>query len=419
MLRLISQPDDAFRLGDYLILHLKQPEWTEFRAAIAFVKQSGVRHISDALAEFSRRATVRLSVGIDLAATSKEGLSGLLDCVAGRGEVWIFHNENTSTFHPKVYLFKGKERADLVVGSGNLTEGGLFTNYEASLAISLDLTLKADKGLLAQVETVLDRWSTPSQGIVLQLTDELIEQLADNGDIPTEEEAREIQAKIRQAKKPADRKEGESLFGRVPVQKAPPVPKQPRGAVASAGESVIGQPESSVQLSLLATGAAPITEGVHRGFLMVLQNTDVGVGQTTAGTSKRSPEIFIPVEAVRPVKSRKAQVCDPEFWGWEHLFVDDPSWSGKKDRHLRLRYGADTLDAILWYNPDKKDYRLRNNTLRNAGNVGDIIQIERGKPESGYDYSVRIVQQGTPAHGEALKLCVNRPHSSKKWWGYY
>lgn len=419
MLSLISQPDDVFRLGDYLNSHLKQPDWTEFRAAIAFIKQSGVRHISDALAEFSHRAAVRISVGIDLANTSKEGLSGLLECVEGRGGVWIFHNENASTFHPKVYLFKGKDRADLVVGSGNLTEGGLFTNYEASLSVSLDLTLEADRELLAQVETALDRWSDPSQGIVLQLTNELIERLAGNGDIPTEEEAREIQAKIRQAKKPPDRKERESLFGRVPVQQAPSVPKQPKSAFAAGGKSVTGQPESNVQLPLPATGAAPLTAGVHRGFLMVLQNTDVGVGQTTAGTSKRSPEIFIPVEAVRPVKARKVQVCDPEFWGWEHLFVDDPSLSGKKDRRLRLRHGANTLDAVLWYNPDKKDYRLRNNTLRNAGNVRDIIQLERGEPGSGYDYSVTILRKGTPAHDNALKLCVNRPQSSQKRWGYY
>lgn len=422
MIHLISQPDDAFRLGDYLNSHLRQPEWTEFRAAIAFVKQSGVRHISDALAEFSRRATVRVSVGIDLANTSKEGLSGLLECVGERGEVWVFHNENTSTFHPKVYLFKGEGTADLVVGSGNLTEGGLFTNYEALLSVSLDLGREADRALLAQAEAALDRWSDPSRGLALRLTTELVERLAENGDVPTEAEAKEIQGKIEQGRKRQGGKEHEPLFGRVPVRKAPSAPKRPGGAVADGGrEQATGWPGGDVhQLPLPALGDAATSGSAHRGFLMVLQNTDVGVGQTTAGTSRRSPEIFIPVEAVRLVRARRVQVCDPEFWGWESLFADDPSSPGKKDRHLRLLYGGRTLEATLWYNPDKKDYRLRNGDLRSAGRVGDIIQIERGEPAGGgHDYSVKVLAQGTPAHADALRLCVNRPRNSEKRWGYY
>jgi HKD family nuclease len=419
LLDIITQPEDAFRLGDYLISHLKHPEWTEFRAAIAFVKQSGVRHISNALAEFSCRARVRISVGIDLAGTSKEGLSGLLECLEGRGEAWIFHNENNSTFHPKVYLFKSEDKADLVVGSGNLTEGGLFTNYEASLLATLDLSLQTDRDLLAKVETALDRWSNPSEGIALPLTSELIEQLVDNGDVPTEKEAREIQEKVRQAKKLTDKKEQEPLFRRVAVQKAPVIAKQSEGASTAIREPSTGQHGSNVQLPIPTIGTALSAGAVHRGFLMVLQNTDVGVGQTTSGTSRRSPEIFIPVEAVRPVRARRVQVWDPEFWGWDYLFVDDPSWPQKKDRRLHLRFGTDALDAILWYNPDKKDYRLRNNTLRDAGNVGDIIQIEREETGSGYDYSVAILRQGTPAHSDALKLCINSPRNSQKQWGYY
>ncbi|HYG78799.1 MAG TPA: hypothetical protein VD861_00345 [Pyrinomonadaceae bacterium] len=417
MLDIITQPEDAFRLGDYLNSHLRQPGWTEFRAAIAFVKQSGVRHLGSALAEFSRRARVRVSVGIDLAGTSKEGLSGLLACLEGRGEVWVFHNENNSTFHPKVYLFKNEDKAEFVVGSGNLTEGGLFTNYEASLSATLDLSRQPDRDLLAKLETALDRWSDPSQGIALPLTYELIDQLVDSGDVPTEEEAREIQEKIRRAAKSAGKKERKPLFRRVPVQKAPAVAKRTEGAAAAAGEPSAGQGGSTGQLPIPTL--APLAGAAQRGFLMVLQNTDVGVGQTTSGKSKRSPEIFIPIEAVRPSGARRVQVCDPEFWGWEHLFVDDPSSPGKKDRHLRLRFGTDALEATLWYNPGKKDFRLRNNTLRDAGNVGDIIQIERGGPAGGYDYSVAMLRQGTPEHSEALKLCVNRPRNSKKLWGYY
>lgn len=150
MIDFIHQPTSTVRLGDYLKTHLQQEEWTHFRAAVAFVKYSGTRHIRDVLISFSHHANVKISVGIDLGGTSMEGLRDLLESVEKRGEIWVYHNENNSTFHPKVYIFKNDVQAAIVVGSGNLTEGGLFTNYEASLAVSLDLTLETDALLLKQ-----------------------------------------------------------------------------------------------------------------------------------------------------------------------------------------------------------------------------------------------------------------------------
>ncbi|MET0623651.1 MAG: hypothetical protein ABW250_11775 [Pyrinomonadaceae bacterium] len=410
----ISQPEAAFRVGDFINSHLRQEEWTEFRAAIAFVKLSGVRHVREALREFSCRARVKISVGIDLGGTSKEGLVELLRCVDKHGEVWVFHNENASTFHPKVYLFKGKDRADLVVGSGNLTEGGLFTNYEASLAVSLDLTLEGDRALLGQVEAMLDGCSDPAHGVAKPLTEEFIEQLVENGYVPTEKQAREMREAAGRAVKPGGQKERPPLFNREPTQTAPRVVRESGAPTGDTGRPATGQ-----QILGFTPSTAQTDGETHRGFLMLLQNTDVGVGQVTPGASKRSPEIFIPVAAVRPVRARRAQGCDPEFWGWESKFTDDPLRDGKKDRQLRILFEGAVLDAVLWYNPDKMDYRLRNNTLRDAGNVGDVLQIERADTAAGWDYTANVIRQGTPEHAEALRLCVNMPQNSQKRWGYY
>lgn len=107
----IYQPDSKNRLGDYLKTHLEQPEWTHFHAAIAFVKRSGVKHIQDSLAKFSKKAAVKITVGIDMGGTSLEGLKALLKCVNAPNQIWIYHNETQSTFHPKVYLFKNDKQA--------------------------------------------------------------------------------------------------------------------------------------------------------------------------------------------------------------------------------------------------------------------------------------------------------------------
>ena len=132
-LQLIHQPDGIFRLGDFLIKAFEDHAWTEFRAAVAFVKYSGTKHIAKLLNEFSKRGMIRISVGIDAGGTSIEGLSDLLNAIEDRGRIWVFHNANYSTFHPKIYLFRNEQKAEVVIGSGNLTEGGLFTNYEASI----------------------------------------------------------------------------------------------------------------------------------------------------------------------------------------------------------------------------------------------------------------------------------------------
>src|SRR5208283_5580049 len=113
---LIVQPGNADRLGDVLNRNLLEERWDEFLCAVAFAKRSGVRHLAGALRVFSERGLVRLVVGIDLCGTSREGLTDLLACLDERGEVWVYHNEAPSTFHPKVYAFRNPRQALVVVG---------------------------------------------------------------------------------------------------------------------------------------------------------------------------------------------------------------------------------------------------------------------------------------------------------------
>ncbi len=137
IVEILSSPQEQGRLGEVLLAQLRDTRWSEFRAAVAFVKRSGVQHLGEAIRDFARRGSVRISVGVDFGGTSQEGMTELLRC-AGDGHAWVFHNTNGSTFHPKLYLFRNDAEAFVVVGSGNLNQGGLFTNYEASIALGLD-----------------------------------------------------------------------------------------------------------------------------------------------------------------------------------------------------------------------------------------------------------------------------------------
>ena len=83
-------------------------------------------------------------------------------------------------FHPKLYLVCGKTRARLVVGSANLTLGGLNNNIEAGMMLDFDLTDKADKAVVDSIESQLAAFPTdyPSHVVKVGALADLDEMLA-------------------------------------------------------------------------------------------------------------------------------------------------------------------------------------------------------------------------------------------------
>ena len=305
-MEIVYQPRETKRLGEILNENL-DGTWTHFRAAVAFIKKSGTKHIVPALKNFARDRHVEIIAGIDHHGTSSEGLQDLLGAVSPKGKVIVFHNpiRHKHTFHPKIYLFKSATQADVTIGSGNLTQGGLFENYEAALRIRLDLDNHDHATILQSIEDVLDKWASLSPGTTQVLDNQLLTRLTAMGVTPPEQIS---------VPEPGDTEwsGGESMFD------TPFVPHSEFQA-----PKVSGRQEIPVELT-------PETSQTISGYVMTLLKTDVGVGQTTAGTSRRSPEIFIPLAA------RDSQ---PEFWDWPDKFLEDPKKRGKRDRtdvHMRL-----------------------------------------------------------------------------------
>lgn len=415
-LRFTLQPFGAARLGDVLLQSLAEPIWTEFRASVAFVKRSGTKHVIDSLRAFGQRGgAIRMSAGIDAGGTSREGLEDLLSAVGATGQLYVFKNANSSTFHPKVYLFKNQLAARLLIGSGNLTEGGLYTNYEAGVVIELDLRLAEDGAFLLEVETALDAWSTPTTGNCLLLDSVLLNRLASEGWVPDEAYTRGGNQNFTGGSVST----GNPLFTNFPVPHAPVI--APSGNVNAGAQNQSGFVSPAPVISNPVVHPAPLPGAVvaqHRVFLMTLQNTDVGVGQTNPNTQRRSAEVFIPL------------VCrdyDPAFWGWPNLFVADPSYMGARDAQgrgkmdrtgVRLNINGNIVAVTIWYNSDKRDMRIRSEELRSAGLVGDILYVEASSDPS-YDYYVNVIPQGTSQHGTYLAMCVNPVRSSLKRWAYF
>ena len=393
----IHQPSDSSRLGDYLSEGFAGP-WTHFRAAIAFVKRSGIRNIEGSLASFARNHDVEIIVGIDHRGTSYEGLQSLLKAVSSAGpagKVVVFHNPTFRTFHPKVYLFKSAVAADVVVGSGNLTEGGLFANYEAGIRLRLDLSDPNEAAVLKCVEQVLDRWSDQSRGTARLLDEQLLTKLAAWGLTPSETliasshrgEQEDVSGLILDLADFPFAASAESEARRVPFRQRHP------------SEGVLSEQPLTVP-------------GPHIGFVMTLHQTDVGVGQMTSGSPRRSPEIFVPLAA---------RNADARFWDWPGGFVEDPRTGGKFDRRgVRMRLANEIINVNMMTWPARHDFRLRSESLRSAGNIGDILRMERAlDPNADYEYYVEVIPHGTTQHPVYLALCSNPVRNSQKRYGYY
>ncbi|MGH8250461.1 MAG: hypothetical protein ACREVI_07145 [Steroidobacteraceae bacterium] len=72
----------------------------------------------------------------------------------------------------------------------------------------------------------------------------------------------------------------------------------------------------------------------------------------------------------------------------------------------------------MTYFPHRHEFRLRSEPLRSAGEIGDILRIEKTDGGRGYDYIVGVIPQGTAQYAAALAKCVNQVPASRKVWGY-
>jgi hypothetical protein len=101
-----------------------------------------------------RGGTAEAIIGIDEGGASIEGLELAVELFE---PVYVFHDPGPRTFHPKLYVAASESGATAIVGSGNLTKGGLFTNYEAALALELDNETDDDLQTLTALRQYYDR----------------------------------------------------------------------------------------------------------------------------------------------------------------------------------------------------------------------------------------------------------------------
>lgn len=120
--------------------------------SVAFVNESGVQQIEAQLKAHAAQVIVLAGIRNDI--TSHQGLARL-HAIIGSKLYTVDTGARNIIFHPKLYLVCGKARARLVVGSANLTLGGLNNNIEAGMMLDFDLADAADKAVVDGIESQL------------------------------------------------------------------------------------------------------------------------------------------------------------------------------------------------------------------------------------------------------------------------
>ena len=128
------------------------PHITQVILSIAFVNEGGVQQIEDKLKAFAKKVVVFAGIRNDI--TSYQGLR-LLHSIIGSNLHVVDTGARHILFHPKLYLARGKAHARLIMGSANLTLGGLNNNIEASMILDFDLTSPDDKTTVDGIDSQL------------------------------------------------------------------------------------------------------------------------------------------------------------------------------------------------------------------------------------------------------------------------
>jgi HKD family nuclease len=120
---------------------LALPNPSEVLVSVAFVREPGLEAVEAAIKPLATKTTFFIGIRNDI--TSIQAVKRLL---AMKVKLYAVDTGSRGIlFHPKLYMAASVSKASVIIGSANLTFGGLHNNIEVSTRVDLDLSNAADK----------------------------------------------------------------------------------------------------------------------------------------------------------------------------------------------------------------------------------------------------------------------------------
>ena len=133
--------NDSSHMFKLLRQHLQAEDIVRFRAAVAYVSWGGLSLIAEALEDFLKQGKLLETIyGVENGVTTPDALlysvylqRRFANYQTAKSYRW---NYVDSEFHAKYFEFEYPDRAVCIIGSGNLTGGGVACNHELATAIA-------------------------------------------------------------------------------------------------------------------------------------------------------------------------------------------------------------------------------------------------------------------------------------------
>lgn len=359
--------------------------------AVAWARETGVLWLRDALN--GRMAEVHAVVGVNERGTTVEALLRLLDLCTS---VHVLYKHPRQTFHPKIYEFaggdEGPESATLIVGSSNLTHGGLVTNFEASLVAAEAVDLLGGTAGLIESE-----FATELAG------PDDVRALYDEGLVP-------LERRLRRERRERGRRTATQPSGR-PTAPPPPI-RPPVAAPVEIPFPVAPDEPVEVPEDADPVGVDPLP---GRFYVRTLTANDVDkLHGNQVGTFE-------------PDLGEMARDQFPSFWGWPDRYatvvrqLPRDEWAASGRLTSSSAPGGVDVEVMLWYREERPghaaEHRIRLGPIRAvraavpAGfDVNGVLVVTRAPDGAGRDFDLRLLAVGEPDHAAyAAHLTVDRP----------
>lgn len=180
MIKFVSNATKSHGHANTLKNMLKEAE--EVFISVAYLKLSGLTHLRRF---FKSQTRFKIIAGANFGITEPEALTEILghmepDVEDGRIMGYLNNLKSTENFHPKMYLARNGRTGYMLIGSANLTDGGLEQNNECSLYHECDIDDQVWKGAIVHFETCIQ----PDNAHVL--TEPIIEEYRQFHDVQEE-----------------------------------------------------------------------------------------------------------------------------------------------------------------------------------------------------------------------------------------
>ena len=405
-----DQPSGVFRLIDWMEANFLSTDYDSFKCLVAFAKINPFYKLHESIQKWNSRGNQSEAIiGIDHKGTSYQALQYAL---ASFDTVSILHADY-STFHPKIYVFLGHEKATAYYGSSNFTSGGLETNFEGGVIINF--YLPDDQLELDNLMNSFNSISSPAVSCLIPLTSTSLDEMKARGLLLDESVKPKASRSAMSSSSGSAIATTPAIFGNFVIKPARPIPRGVMVAAAASAGIVMPPVKASRRAQRSgATTTPPTTTRVSSSIVVpVLTN-----GFIIQVIPHRNGEILL---------SKIAVDQNRPFFGFPFTGTTVPKKAGNPTYPQRVpdpivninvfdktgqlvntepNYSLNTI-----YYKKKSEIRITiTPSILSALNVETIttdypILVMRLSAVAGCDYDLDFYEYGSPAYNSYLSMC--------------